>query len=222
MAARLWWIIHKDLIAEWRARRAWPAMVVLGAVVALLVSLQMDLLPNQQQRIVGGLLWLAIFFSGMIAVDRSFAAERENDAWTGLLLYPVSPSGIYCAKLVVNVIALAVAQVVLIPLFMVLSNISLLAHPFAVFTVALLGNIGIAAVGTLLSALAAGMRRGNLVVILVLPMVIPVLIAAAEATRLVAEGQVGAAWWQWTELLGAFCIIFVTAGLVLFEFVIEE
>ena len=77
--ANLWWMIHKDLISEWRACRAWPAMMVLGAVVALLVSLQMDLLPHHRQRVVGCLLWLAIFFSGMIAVDRSFAGEREND-----------------------------------------------------------------------------------------------------------------------------------------------
>ena len=89
--------------------------------------------------------------------------------------------------------------------------------------VAGLGNIGIAAVATLLSALAAGLGRGaNLLVVLVLPLVIPVVLAAAEATRLLAENHVDEVWWRWVQLLGAFAIVYVTAGTVLFEHAIEE
>jgi heme exporter protein B len=83
VAAKLWWIIHKDLVSECRARRVWPAMLMFGMVVALVFSFQMDLLPDQKRRIVGGLLWLAIFFAGMLAVDRSFASEREEGCWEG-------------------------------------------------------------------------------------------------------------------------------------------
>jgi heme exporter protein B len=194
VAGNLWWLIHKDLISEWRARRAWPAMLVLGAVVAVLVSLQLDALPHQKERIVGGLLWLAIFFAGMIAVDRSFAAERENGCWEGLTTYPLSPTAIFVAKLFVNIIALATVQAVLIPLFVVLSDVPLLGSPAALLLVAALGNIGIAAVGTLLSALAARIGRDNLLVILVLPLVIPVLVTAAEASRLLVEQDFGPSW----------------------------
>ena len=222
MAGNLWWLIHKDLISEWRARRAWPAMLVLGAVVAVLVSLQLDSLPHQKERVVGGLLWLAIFFAGMIAVDRSFAAERENSCWEGLTTYPLSPTAIFVAKLFVNIIALATVQAVLIPLFVVLSDVPLLESPAALLLVAALGNIGIAAVGTLLSALAARIGRDNLLVILVLPLVIPVLVTAAEASRLLVEQDFGPSWWHSVQLLAAFGIIFVTAGAVLFEFVMEE
>ena len=222
MAGNLWWLIHKDLISEWRDRRTWPAMLVLGAVVAVLVSLQLDSLPQQKERVVGGLLWLAIFFAGMIAIDRSFAAERENGCWEGLTTYPLSPTAIFVAKLFANIIALATVQAVLIPLFVVLSDVPLLASPAALLLVAALGNIGIAAVGTLLSALAARIGRDNLLVILVLPLVIPVLVAAAEASRLLVAQDFGPSWWHSIQLLAAFGIIFVTAGAVLFEFVVEE
>ncbi|MHC4178933.1 MAG: heme exporter protein CcmB [Planctomycetota bacterium] len=223
MAAKLWWIIHKDLISECRARQVWPAMLLLGTVAALVFTVQMDLLPTEKRRLVGGLLWLSIFFAGMLAIDRSFASEREDGCWEGLLLYPISPTAVYLAKLAVNVVALAALQCVMIPLFEVLSDVPLLAHPGAILLVALLGNLGIAAVGTLLSALAAAIRpSGNLLVVLVLPMVIPVVLAAAEATRLAAEGNLGAAWWGWVRLLGAFAIIFVVAGAVLFDFAIED
>jgi heme exporter protein B len=223
MIANLWWIFHKDLITEFRARRVWPVMLLLGVVVALAFGVQMELLPQQKQQLVGGLLWLAIFFAGMTAVDRSFAAEREEQCWEGLRLYPLPPWIIYLAKLAVNAVALAAVQCMLIPLFLVLSNVALLSHPWHLLLLALLGNLGIAAVGTLVSALATGIgRKGNLVVLLVLPLIIPVILAAAEATRLLAENNIDQVWWRWVQLLGAFAAIFVTAGTVLFEFAIEE
>ncbi len=223
MVAKFWWVIHKDLTSEYRAVRVWPAMLLLGTVVALMFSIQMDLLPDQKQRIVGGLLWLAIFFAGVLAIDRSFASEQEEGCWDGLRTYPISPTTLYLAKLAVNVVALAALQCVLIPLFVVFSDVPLLGHPWAMLTVALLGNFGIAAVGTLLSALAVGMRRGgSLLALLVLPLVVPVLLAAAEATRLIAEDDLGADWWGWVRLLSAFAVLFVTAGVVLFDFVIED
>lgn len=223
MAAKLWWIIHKDLVSECRTLRAWPAMLLLGIVVALVFAVQMDLLPDEKLRIVGGLLWLAIFFAGMLAVDRSFASEHEEGCWEGLLLYPVPPAAVYLAKLAGNVVALAALECVLIPLFVVLSDVPLLAHPWAILLVAVLGNLGIAAVGTLLSAVAAGTRRGgHLSVLLVLPAAVPVVFAAAEATRLATENDFGAPWWRWIQLLAAFAVIFITAGTVLFDFVVEE
>jgi len=223
VAAKLWWMIQKDLVSELRARRVWPAMFLFGIVVAAVFSVQMDLLAEQKPRIIGSLLWLALFFAGMMAIDRSLAAEREEGCWEGLLLYPVSAATIYLAKLVVNFLALAAVQCVLIPLFAVLSGVSLFLHPWALLLVAVLGNVAVAAVGTLLAGLAAGTRHGgSLLVLLVLPLALPVVLAAAEATRLIAEDDLGAAWCRWTELLGASAIVFLSAGVVLFDFLAED
>ncbi len=221
--AHFWWIIQKDLVSEFRARRAWPAMLLLGVVVALVFSIQMDLLPDQKQRVVGGLLWLAVFFAGMTAVDRSFAAEREEGCWQGMKLFPLSPSVIYLAKLAVNVTALLALEALLIPLFFVLSDLPLQKHAGAMLLIAILASPGMAAVGTLVSALAAGSgKSGSLLVLVVLPLVIPVVLAAAECTRLAVQGQIDEPWWRWIQLLGAFAVIFTTAGTLLFEFAIED
>jgi heme exporter protein B len=218
-----WWIVHKDLISEFRSRRVWPAMLLLGVVVALIFSLQMDLLPDQKQRIVGGLLWLAVFFAGATVFDRSFAAEREDGCWDGMKLLPASPGTVYLAKLTVNLLALAVLECLLVPLFFVLSDLPLFAHAHQMALIAALASPGLAAVGTLVSALAAGSgRSGSLLVLVVLPLVIPVMLAAAECTRLVVENRIDDQWWRWLQLLGAFAIVFVTAGTLLFEYAIEE
>ena len=173
--AKLWWMIQKDMLSEYRARRVWPAMLLFGVVVALVFGIQMDLVADQRQRIAGSLLWLATFLAGMLAIDRSFASEREEACWQGLLTYPLSPSWIFLAKLTVNVVALAALQAVLIPLFVVFSDVPLLIHPWAMCLVALLGNLGISALGTLLGALATGIRdSGNLLAILAMPMAVPV------------------------------------------------
>lgn len=218
-----WWIVHKDLISEFRSRRVWPAMLLLGVVVALIFSIQMNLLPDQKQRIVGGLLWLAVFFAGATVFDRSFAAEREDGCWDGMKLLPASPGTVYLAKLTVNLLALAVLECLLVPLFFVLSDLPLFAHAHQMALIAALASPGLAAVGTLVSALAAGSgRSGSLLVLVVLPLVIPVMLAAAECTRLAVENRIDDQWWRWLQLLGAFAIVFVTAGTLLFEFAIED
>jgi len=223
MTSHFWWIVHKDLVSEFRARRVWPAMLLLGIVVALVFSIQMDLLPEQKPRIVGGLLWLAIFFAGMTAVDRSFAAEHEDGCWQGLKMLPLSLSTLFLAKLTVNVLALWALQLLLVPLFFLLSDLPLLPRAGEMLLISALASPGMAAVGSLVSALTAGGgRHGSLLVLIVLPLLIPLLLAAAECTRLSAVGQIDAVWWRWIQLLGAFDIMFVTAGLLLFEHAIED
>ncbi len=179
--------------------------------------------PAPSGSLAGGLLWLAVFFAGMQAVDHSCAAEREEGCWDGLLLYPIGPAAIYLAKLAVNVLALAALECLLIPVFAALADVPLMANPGPMLLVAILGNVGMCAVGTLLSGLVAGARHnGSLLVLVVLPLVIPVVLAAAEATRLAAEGQIGPEWWRWVRLLAAFAAVFVTAGATLFDFVIRD
>ena len=223
MTAQIWWMIRKDLLSEWRSRQAWPAMILLGIVVAVVFSMQMDLPCEYKRQMAASLLWVAIFLAAAIGLDRSFALDREDGCWQALRLYPVSPSSVYLAKLAVNIVWLAALQGVLIPLFVVLADVPLLSRFWAMVLVALLGNIGIASAGTLLSALATRVHKGtSLTVLLALPMAIPVVLAAAEATQLLTKDQLDRSWWDWNALLATFAAIFIVAGMVLMDFVAEE
>ena len=183
----------------------------------------MDLLPDQRSQIAGSLLWLTTFFAGMLTMDRTFVAEREDGCWHALRLYPLSPTTIYFAKLAVNIITLAVMQLILIGLLVMISDLPLVKHPWMMLGVAALGNLGIAAVGTLFSALSLSMRRNNsMLSLLVLPVVIPVLIAATQATQLLCEANLSDLLWRWIQLLIVFDVVFVAAGAVLIDFVVEE
>jgi heme exporter protein B len=223
MTSKLWWLIHKDLVVEYRTRQAWPAMLLLGIIVAVVFNLQMELPREQQPAAAGAMLWLAILFSGLVAVERTCAAEQQDGCWDALSLYPLPQSMIYLAKLAVNFIALLALECLLVPLFVVLADVPLLRHPWAMMLVAVLGSLGIAAVATLVSALTHGLRQPAAVLsLLVLPLVLPVVLAAAEATRLIAEDDLGDVWWRWVQFLAAFAIVFTTLGIVLFGSLVEE
>jgi heme exporter protein B len=223
MASKLWWLIHKDLVVEFRTRQAWPAMLLLGTIVAVVFSMQMELPAQQRPAVAGGLLWLAILFAGLVVIERTCAAEQLDGCWDGLRLYSLPPSMIYVAKLIVNVLALSALECVLVPLFVILSDVPLLVPAWAMVLVAVLGSLGLAAIGTLVSATTLGLRQqGAVLSLLVLPLVLPVVLAAAEATRLIGEHNLGDEWWRWVQFLGAFAIVFVTLGIVLFGFLVEE
>lgn len=219
----LWWLIHKDLTREWRAQQVWPGMVLLGLVLVFLLATQLELPLEQKQRVAGGLIWLAVFFAGTVACERSFAGEREAGCWRALTMYPVAPSVLFLAKMAVNLAALAALELVLVPLFTVLSDVPLASRPGPLVLVAALSNVGFAAVGTLVSALTAGVRhRGSLLALLLLPLVVPVLFGSAEATRLLLAGPMDSQWWLWTKLLAVFAVVFTVVGAFVFEFVVEE
>lgn len=219
----LWWLIHKDLTREFRAQQVWPSTVLLGLVLVFLLATQLDLPVEEKTRVAGGLLWLTIFFAGSLACERSFTTEREHGCWQVLALYPVAPSVLFLAKMAVNLATLAILELILVPLFIVLTDVPLGARPGPILLVALLGNAGFAAAGTLVSGLTAGLRhRGSLLALLLLPLVTPVVLGSAEATRLLLSDQISSQWWLWIQLLAVFAIVFTVVGALLFEFIMEE
>ena len=222
-ATTLYWIVCKDLVSEYRARQVWPAMLMLGVLVTFLFSAQLDAIVEGKSRMLALQVWLAIYFAGVLAMHRTFTAEHADGCWDALRLYPINPAWIYTAKFIVNFLALAALQAVVLSLCVLLSNVPLQNHPWHMATVAVLGNIGISSVGTLLGGLWSCRRQdASMLACLALPLIVPVILAASEATRLVADGQIGPEWWRWIGFLSVFDVVFVTAGIVLFEFLIED
>jgi heme exporter protein B len=112
---------------------------------------------------------------------------------------------------------------VLIPLFAVLCDTQLLLHPVAILIVTLMAAYGLAAAGTLVGALTLGLKgRGDLLTLLLLPLVLPVVLAAGDATRLLLADELDFDFWRWLQLLAAFAVTFTTAGIMVCPFVIED
>jgi heme exporter protein B len=220
---QLWWLVRKDLTREIRAPHAWSRSLVLGVILVLLLAAQIDPPAGHPTGVIGGLLWIAIFFAGTLALERSFAGEHDAGCWQALVLYPVSPATLFFAKLLVNLLLLLAIELVIIPLFIAVTDVALFARPGEMFCVLWLGTAGFAAVGTLLGALTAGLpNRGGLLPILLLPVVAPVLLSAAEATRIVIARDGDPLWGWWVQLLAAFAVVFTVVGALVFDIVMED
>lgn len=217
-----WWLVQKDLLREWRAPRVWPGMLLLAVVLAALLEMQIELPQEQRAGVIAGLFWLAAFFAGSLALERAFAGEQEHGCWSALVLYPVAPGTIFLAKLTTNLLALCLVDAALAATFAIVSGVPLFARPLSFLAVLLFANVGFAAVGTLLGALTSGMQqRSGLLVLLLLPLLSPVILAAAQATRvLIADG--GDDVQRWVQLLACFAATFVSLGTLVFEFLTEE
>jgi heme exporter protein B len=198
-------------------------MLMLGALVTFLFGAQLDAVVEGKSRVLAVQIWLAVYFAGTLALHRTFTAEHVDGCWDALRRYPITPAWIYTAKLTVNTLVLTALQAVILSLSVLLSNVPLHEHPWHMAVVAGLGSVGIASVGTLLGGLWLCSRQGaSMLAGLALPLVAPVILAASEATRLVAEGEIGPPWWRWVGLLGVFGVVFVTAGIVLYDYIIED
>jgi heme exporter protein B len=222
-AKAFWWLIRKDLVQELRAKHVWPGMLLLGFVLVLLLATQIDLPMDQRARVGGGMLWLATYFAGTLALERSFTNERDAGCWPALMLYSIAPSVLFLAKMAVNLASLLILEIVLAPVFIVLTDVPLFARPGPMILIAAVSSVGYAAIGTLVSGLTAGLRhRGGLLALLLLPLVTPVILGSAEATRMVLSAEIDPLWWQWIQLLAVFAFVFTIVGALAFEFVMEE
>jgi heme exporter protein B len=168
-----------------------------------------------------GLLWVAFTFAGILGLNRSFALEKDRNALQGLMLAPLDRSGIYVAKMLGNLIFLSIVEAIVVPLFWVLYNMS--GFPWPLALIIPLGTVGFVAAGTLFSAMTVGTRaREVLLPILLLPVSVPLIVAAAKATGIVLTQDSVAAAAGWIRLLVACDVVFLVLSILTFEYVIEE
>lgn len=214
--------LEKDLLLVWRSRARAIAVFAFGATALLLFSFAAGPETSLLRHNAAGYLWLALLLSSTLSLSESFQAEMEQHALEGLLLLPADARVLYYAKAIANWLQLAALGVALIPVLVVLYD-AVPQRPFALVGIILLGTAGLSAPGTLHAALAAQVRaRQVLLPLLLLPLVVPVLLAAVKASSLVMFGDPMGQAGSWTLLLVAFNAIFWPLCGLLFPRVVDE
>jgi heme exporter protein B len=221
-AEQAWAVFRKDVLLEARSRVNLNAMLFFGAMVLLIFSFALGPNPARLQQAAGGLLWLAFVFSGVLAFGRAYQLEAENNAFEGLLLVAQHRSAVYAGKVAGVVAVMALLEVVIVPVMALLFNLDLWSVLGQLALVALLGTVGFSAIGALYGALTMSLRaREVLLPLLVFPVTVPVILGSVQATTELLSGErtdLG----SWISLLGAFDVIFLTAGMLVFEYAVGE
>lgn len=227
-------IFVKDIVTELRARQVLPTMVVLGMLIVWILRIASEAVPTSVAVVGPVSFWIAFLFSGLLAQERSFATEQQQDCICGLLLAPVDEGTIYLSKLFVNIVMLCIFEIIIVPIVAVSFHLDITKNLPALVGVLLLGNVGISSVGTLFSAIVQLTRtRGSLLSILVLVVLMPMMIPATSALLILFDsvpaelagtgalafvGSFKAA----VGYMVAFDAIFVVVCWLLFPFAVKE
>lgn len=215
-------LLTKELRLELRTRELLNATIIFALVVVVLFSFAFDPTVAESRRYGPGLLWIAFLFAGSLMLHPSFAREQSNDTLDALRMAPISNFAILLGKLLANFLFLSFAEIVLVPVFAVLYNVSLAGIVPRLALVLLLGTLGIVTTGTVFSAVAAHARMRELLLpLLLLPILAPLLIASVEATASLFSDQPSLDR-TWVTFLTGFDIVFLTASWLLCDYLVEE
>jgi heme exporter protein B len=217
-------ILRKDLQLELRTKESVPAMALFTLTVYVLFHFGLDR-DSLDGELAAGVLWVTLLLAAVIGVSRLFAAEREQGGIDGLLLAPVDRTGLFLAKAAALFLFLTAVEIVAVPAFaLLLLGPGLGGALPELLAVLALGNLGIAAVGALVSALAAETGARDLIVpLLLLPLLVPVLISCAQATEPLMRQDAGPEdLGRWLGLLTLYDVVFVLLSVAVFDFLLED
>jgi heme exporter protein B len=215
-------IVWKDVLLERRSKETVNAVLFFSVLLLFVFEFTVGADRERLAAILPGLLWLAVLLAGLLGLGRSFVLERENDCWEALLLTPGDKSAVYTGKLIGNFLLMTLVEVVVVALFSLFMNVDIGRALPGLFVVLALGTIGIAAVGTLFGAMCSHVRARELLFpVLLLPVLVPVLLATVKATEALLLGEPLGAVAHWLKLLAAADVIYVVIGLLTFDVVLE-
>ena len=202
-------IAWKDVRLEIRSRDTVVSALIFGLIVVVVFNFGLNRTPGSLAPVAPGLLWVAYGFVGVLAMNRAFARELEQGALDGLLAAPVSRDAVFLGKMLGTLAFMLVIEAVLLPVFAVMLDLPTLSPILGL--IILLATIGFATVGTFFAAIAAQTRsREILLPVLFFPVIVPVIIAAVEATSLVLQGgPMLGVWTRWLPLLVVFDALFL-------------
>ena len=214
-------VLRKDILSETRTKEIVFSALVFAILVIITFNFAFGADQTSMTLVAPGILWVTFTFAGVLSLNRSFVSEKEENCLEGLMIAPMPREVIYIGKGLGSFLFMVVIEIITLPVFTVLFNVSALS--LQVIAITLLATVGFAAVGTLFSALAVNTKARDMVLpILFLPVVVPVIISAVKAT---GQALGGAAWsdiTSWLAILGAFDVIFMVVSFWVFPFIVEE
>ncbi len=214
-------IAWKDVRLEFRSRDTIVSALIFGLIVVVVFNFGLNRAPGSLGPAAPGLLWVAYAFVGVLAMNRAFARELEQGALDGLLAAPVSRDAVFLGKMLGTLAFMVLIEAILLPVFAVMLDLPALSPVLGL--IILLATIGFATVGTFFAAIAAQTRsREILLPVLFFPVIVPVIIAAVEATALALQGgPMLPIWTRWLPLLVVFDAVFLVICPWIFGFVFE-
>ncbi len=216
-------LLKKELFIEFRSREVTLSMLVFGLSIILAFAFTTNVSKVIVANYVPGMFWIMVLFVTVLGVHRSFAYEKEFDAFSMLISAPIDRGLIFVAKWISGFIFLTLMEIlVAIPFFKFLL-IDFPPDPFLAIGTTLLINLAIMAVASLVSGIAMRARLSEVLLpVLLFPLLSPVIISATKISAGIMAGDPFKLWQIWLLIILSIIVIFALVGYTLFDFITEE
>jgi heme exporter protein B len=215
----VWLVTRKDLVVEARSKEILYTTLFFALACVLVFAFGFVRVGRAVADAAAGILWIAIAFSGTLALGRAFERERQSETLHALLMAPIDRPALYVGKLLGVLILLGIVEAAIVPLIGLMFQAPLFAHPALLLGLLATGTIGFAAIGTLFAAMLVRVRsRDVLLPVLLYPITVPVIIAGVRGTASLLQADVDEPMARaWLAMLAFFDVVFVTLALWTFE-----
>lgn len=219
-----WIVMRKDLTVEVRSREILYTTAFFAASCVLVFAFALVREGRPMEDAAAGILWIAISFSGTLALGRTFERERQTETLKALMLAPADRPAVYVGKLLGIVALLGVVEILLVPLVGLLFNATFWSRPMWLVILLAAGTVGFTSVGTLFAAMLVRARsRDVLLPVLLYPITIPIIIGGVRGTAALLQQTPDDPMIRfWASLLVFFDVVFVTLALWTFEPLMTE
>jgi heme exporter protein B len=216
-------IVRKDLLHELKSREIVVSMLIFSVLTVVVFSFIFEPGSEFKNRVVGGILWMSVIFAGLLGLNKSMMSEINGGNFSALMLAPVDRSAIFFGKAISNFLFMIIVELITVPLFTVLYNVSIFNSGLMPLAVFFLGTYGFAILGTLFSIISVNTRtREVMLPILLLPVMVPVILASVQALNISVLGLDPSEAYKWLKLIFVFDIIFTAVVFAVFDFVVED
>ncbi|MEO8869697.1 MAG: heme exporter protein CcmB [Granulicella sp.] len=215
--------LRKDLQLEWRSRDSINGMLFFALLVVVVFSIAFEPTAAESRRIAGGILWVAILFATITALNQSWAREQRNDVLDAQRMAPSPASALFLGKVLSNMLFVLLVETILAPLFVVFYNLHALGNGWLLALVMPLGTWALVCNGTFFAALGLRTRNRELMLPLVLlPVSLPAILAMIQASTGILTAELDPIQVTlWIKLLAGYDLIFTIVCLLLFDIILS-
>jgi heme exporter protein B len=198
-------------------------MLTFGLTVILTFAFAFNISPAIFKTFAPGLFWIMVLFISVLGLYRMYAFEKEFDAFSLMVSAPIDRGLIFLSKWISGVLYLIIAEILIIPPFVLFLSISINFSWLTALGILLIGNLGIMVIGSLLSGLAMRVKMSEVLLpILMFPLVSPVIIGITKCTDGLMNNTPWTEWQLWLLILLSFIVIFGLLGYIIFDQLTEE
>jgi heme exporter protein B len=212
--------LTKDIRLEWRSKDALNSMLFFSLLVVVIFNFSFDPLLEESRHIVGGLIWVAVLFAAVVALNQTWARELRNQVLDAYRVSPAPANALFLGKALGNFIFVSLLEALMVPLFIIFYNLRALGPGWELIPIAVLGTWALVVNGTFFAAISVRTRSRELMLpLLLFPISLPAVIAMVAGTTAILSGEDPARFW--IVLLLTYDVVFTTASLALFEIVLQ-